>query len=70
MRGTGFYIFVWFPRMPIWNYFIIYFLICLFQGGIGHKDVSITDTYALTVSLKLIRSYAYIMFRLHKFDSQ
>ena len=31
--------------------FFIYFLTCLFQGGIGHEDVSIT----LTVVMKLIR---------------
>ena len=49
MSGTGFYIFAGFPRMPIlgclFEEFIFYFLICLFQGGFGHKDVIITDTH-------------------------
>ena len=29
------------------DFFIIYFLICLCQGGIGHEDGSITDTQLL-----------------------
>ena len=45
MRGTGFCIFVRFPGMPVLRFFIFYFLICLFQGGIGHQDGSITDTH-------------------------
>ena len=50
------------------NFFIVYFLICLCQGGIGHKDGSISQI--CTDCFIEINTYTYIIVRLHKFDSQ
>ena len=60
MRGTGFYIFARFPRMPI-------FLICLFQGGL---DIKMSVSQIRTDCFIEINTYTCIMSRLHKFDSQ
>ena len=62
MRGTGFYIFARFPRMPI-------FLICPFQGGLDIKMVVSQICTDCFIEINTY-TYTYIMSRLHKFDSQ